>query len=355
MNSPHSFKERGVKKRIASIILIYISLFYLTGCAIHPVTLEKELMIVSEEKEIAIGEKSDPYILQQYGYYDDPVLQDYINRVGQKLVKVCRRRDVAYRFKVLDTDEINAFALPGGYIYITRGILAIMNSEAELAGVLGHEIGHVVGRDSANRISQQSLYQIVALAAMAAPGTRDLAMAGNLLFESVMLGYGREKEYLADTQGVEYMYKAGYDPMQMCEFQRNMSMFAQGPAGYAQYLTTHPDIFDRIHRTRAQAKVAYAMRSAFSKQNDNGEGQTPEPMGLILSDEYKERLDGLAYGSKENIRRIKIYTVKEGDNLESIASKEMGDKRKVKEISFLNGLDVGDQLHAGQKLKVVVY
>ena len=342
-------------KVITSTTLILISLFYLTGCAVHPVTLEKELMIVSEEKEIAIGKKSDPYILQQYGYYDDPPLQDYVNQLGQKLVKVCRRRDIAYHFKVLDTDQINAFALPGGYIYITRGILAIMNSEAELAGVLGHEIGHVVGRDSANRISQQSLYQIVALAAMVAPDTRDLAMAGNLLFESVMLGYGREKEYLADFQGVDYMYKAGYDPMQMCEFQRNMSMFAQGPAGYAQYLTTHPDIFDRIHRTRAQAKVIYAMRSAFSKQNDNGESKTPEPMGLILADEYKERLDGLAYGAKESIRRIKIYTVKEGDTLESIARKEMDDRRKDKEIAYLNGLDVADQLLVGQKLKVVVY
>ena len=342
-------------KVISSTTLILISLFYLTGCAVHPVTLEKELMIISEEKEIAIGKKSDPYILRQYGYYDDPPLQDYVNQLGQKLVKVCRRRDIAYQFKVLDTDQINAFALPGGYIYITRGILAIMNSEAELAGVLGHEIGHVVGRDSANRISQQSLYQIVALAAMVAPDTRDLAMAGNLLFESVMLGYGREKEYLADFQGVDYMYKAGYDPMQMCEFQRNMSMFAQGPAGYAQYLTTHPDIFDRIHRTRAQAKVIYAMRSAFSKQNDNGEDQTPEPMGLILADEYKERLDGLAYGAKESIRRIKIYTVKEGDTLESIAREEMDDRRKDKEIAYLNGLDVADQLLVGQKLKVVVY
>jgi predicted Zn-dependent protease len=348
-----------VRKRIASIILIFISLFYLTGCAVNPVTLEKELMIISEEKEIAIGKRTDPLIIQQMGYYDDPALQDYINQLGQKLAKVCRRRDIAYHFKVLDTDQINAFALPGGYIYVTRGILAIMNSEAELVGVLGHEIGHVVGRDSANRISQQSLYQIVALAAMAAPDTRDLAMAGNLLFNSVMLGYGREKEYLADSQGVEYMYRAGYDPLQMCEFQRNMSRFAQGPAGYAQYLTTHPDIFDRIHRTRAQAKVAYAMRSALSRQDENGEGlqenSAGEFGGLILADEYKERLDGLAYGPKDSIRRIKIYTVKEGDTLESIARKEMDDRKKDKEIAFLNGLDVIDQLHAGQKLKVVVY
>jgi len=141
-------------------MLILVSFLYLAACAVNPVTLEKQLMIISENKEISIGKRSDHVILQQFGYYDDPTLQNYVKRVGQKLVRACRRRDIEYHFKVLDSDDINAFALPGGYIYVTRGILAMINSEAELAGILGHEIGHVVGRDSANRISQQSLYQI---------------------------------------------------------------------------------------------------------------------------------------------------------------------------------------------------
>lgn len=346
-----------MRKIITSITLVLVVLFCLAGCAINPVTLEKEFMIISEEKEISIGKRTDPMIVQQMGYYNDPALQNYINQVGQKLVRVCRRRDIAYYFKILDTDDVNAFALPGGYIYVTRGILAMLDSEAELAGVLGHEIGHVVGRDSANRISQQSLAQIIAIAGMAVPDTRELAMAGNLLFSAVMLGYGREKEFLADSQGVEYMFKAGYDPLQLCKFQRNLSKISQGPAGYAQYLSTHPNIFDRIHRTEAQAKVAYAMQRALSRQNKNNE-DTPEedtqiPRKLILSDEYKSRLDGLAYGPRDRIRRIKIYTVKEGDTLESIAAKEMDDDRKSREIAFLNGLDIGDQLYNGQKLKVI--
>lgn len=346
-----------MRKIITSITLVLVVLFCLAGCAINPVTLEKEFMIISEEKEISIGKRTDPMIVQQMGYYNDPALQNYINQVGQKLVRVCRRRDIAYYFKILDTDDVNAFALPGGYIYVTRGILAMLDSEAELAGVLGHEIGHVVGRDSANRISQQSLAQIIAIAGMAVPDTRELSMAGNLLFSAVMLGYGREKEFLADSQGVEYMFKAGYDPLQLCKFQRNLSKISQGPAGYAQYLSTHPNIFDRIHRTEAQAKVAYAMQRALSRQNKNNE-DTPEedtqiPRKLILSDEYKSRLDGLAYGPRDRIRRIKIYTVKEGDTLESIAAKEMDDDRKAREIAFLNGLDIGDQLYNGQKLKVI--
>ncbi len=346
-----------MRKGITCIILVLIPLFYLIGCAVNPVTLEKELMIISEEKELSIGRKSDPYVLKQFGFYDDPILQEYINQIGQKLARVCRRRNIGYYFKILDAAEVNAFALPGGYIYVTRGILAMMNSEAELAGVLGHEIGHVVGRDSANRISQQSLYQVIALAGMAVPETRDLAMAGNLLFQNVMLGYGREKEYLADVQGVEYMRQAGYDSLQFSTFQRSLAEISQGPTGYAQYLTTHPDIFDRIHRAEAQAKVDFAMEQALAGKNRRGgdsQGETIQRTGgLILADEYKSRLDGLAYGPRDSLRRIKIYTVREGDILESIAVEEMNDIKKAKELAFLNGLEVGAQLYTGQKLKVV--
>ncbi len=346
-----------MKEIIAANTVILIFILCLVGCAVHPVTLKKELMIISEEKELDIGRKSDPYILHQMGYYDDPALQDYVNQIGQKLVKVCRRRDIEYHFKVLDTNDINAFAVPGGYIYVTRGILAVMNSEAELAGVLGHEIGHVVGRDSANQISQQTLFQVAALAGMAAPGARDLAVAGNMLFNSVMLGYGREKEFLADAQGVEYMGKAGYDPSQMAAFQYTLAKIYQGPGGYAQYLSTHPDIFDRINRTNAQAKVQRAMDDALSRLNKGSDGlkeQNIERSGkVILSDEYKARLDGLAYGPRDNIRRIQIYTVKEGDTLQSIAANEMGDNSRIKEIAFLNGLEINDQLYADQKLKLV--
>jgi len=341
-----------VKKIGLRIILIIASLFFFVGCAVHPITLEKEFMIISEEKEISIGKKSDPYVLQQFGYYNDPTLQNYINQVGQRLVKVCPRRDIDYYFKVIDSDDINAFALPGGYIYITRGILAMLNNEAELAGVLGHEIGHVVGRDSANRISQQTWFQIVAIAGMAvSPDTRELAMAGNLLFEAVMLGYGREKEFLADYQGVHYMYKAGYDPLQMCVFQRNLARISQGPAGYGQYLSTHPDIFDRVNRTEAEAKILCAMHNALSKHNKNGKDK--QERGLIRADVYKLHLDGIAYGPRDNIRRIKIYKVKGGDTLKSIAAKEMDDSKKAREIALLNGLYVNTKLCGGQKLKVV--
>lgn len=329
------------------------------ACAVNPVTLEKEFMIISEEKEISIGARSDPVIVQQYGLYDDPALQDYVKEVGQKLVKVCARKNIDYHFKLLDSDDVNAFALPGGYIYLTRGIMALMNSEAEMAGVLGHEIGHVVGRDSANQISQQTWFQIVAIAGMAAsPSTRELAMAGNMLFNAVMLGYGREKEFLADAQGVDYMFKAGYDPRQMVRFLSTLGKMYQGPAGYAQYLTTHPFITDRINRAEAQAKVLTAMDDALAGKESGGTNGSPDvrtqSRRVIRTDEFITRLDGLAYGPRENIRRIKIYTVNEGDTLESIANDVVHGGQTVKEIAFMNGLEPSSRLPAGRKLKLVM-
>jgi predicted Zn-dependent protease len=341
------------------VLMLACALTVVFACAVNPVTLEKEFMIISEEKEISIGERSDPVIVREYGLYDDPALQEYVNEVGQKLVKVCSRKNIAYYFKLLDADDANAFALPGGYIYLTRGILALMNSEAEMAGVLAHEIGHVVGRDSANQISQQTWMQIVALAGIAAsPSTRELAMAGNMLFNAVMLGYGREKEFLADSQGVDYMFRAGYDPLQMARFLGTLGKMYQGPAGYAQYLTTHPYTVDRINRAEAQAKVLTAMDDAFVRRetgSGNGTAALPVKSGRIIrADEFIARLDGLAYGPRDNIRRIKIYTVTEGDTLESIANGVVHGNQTVKEIAFMNGLEPASRLSAGQKLKLVL-
>jgi len=342
--------------RVALIIACMMT--FVAACAVNPVTLEKEFMIISEQKEISIGERSDPVIVQEYGLYDDPGLQNYVDEVGQKLVQVCSRKNIDYHFKLLDTDEANAFALPGGYIYLTRGIMALMNSEAEMAGVLSHEIGHVVGRDSANQISQQTWFQVVAIAGMAAsPSTRELAMAGNMLFNAVMLGYGREKEFLADSQGVEYMFRAGYDPLQMARFLSTLGKIYQGPAGYAQYLTTHPFVTDRINRAEAQAKVLTAMDDAFARRAiGSAGGAVPQSKSgrVIRSDEFISRLDGLAYGSRDSIRRIKIYTVNEGDTLESLANDVVRGGQTVKEIAFMNGLDPAARLSAGQKLKLVL-
>ncbi|MCX5894462.1 MAG: M48 family metalloprotease [Proteobacteria bacterium] len=339
-------------------VWIAVSLLFVSGCMVNPVTLEQQFNVISEDREINIGRQAHPEIIKQFGYYQNPDLQRYVNEIGQKLVTVCKRRDITYHFTVLDTPIENAFAVPGGYIYITRGLLAYLNSEAELAGVLAHEIGHIVGRDSANQISQAMLAQIAALAGAAAgsASSGDAAAATSLLLNSVMLGFGREKEYLADAQGVEYMYKAGYDPMQMASFQRSLSQISQSPIGLQQYNMTHPNIFDRIDQCTARAKVMMAMNTAMSQINnqDSVVDKTQNSSSIqILSEKYKEYLEGLAYGPKENLRHIKIYTTMEGDTLSLIAKKTLGSELKAKELAELNGIPPEMQLVAGSKIKTI--
>jgi predicted Zn-dependent protease len=346
-----------INMQVSKLLLLLVGVFMamLTGCMVNPVTLQSEFNIVSEERELNIGRQAHPEIVKQMGYYQNQELQQYINEVGQKLAAVCKRKDITYHFTVLDTPMENAFAVPGGYLYITRGLLAYLNSEAELAGVLGHEIGHIVGRDSANQISQSMLAQFAVLAGVAAPGGADVAQATGMLLNSVMLGNSREKEYLADTQGIEYMYKAGYDPLEMAMFQRNLSQISQGPSGNLRYTTTHPYIFDRVDRSTSQAKVMVAMDKAMSQINSSSApGVKPQNgKGLILTDKYLEHIDGLAYGPKENLRQIKIYTVMEGETLTSIAKKSLGSKAQVKELCELNGIPPQMQLVAGSKIKII--
>jgi len=128
--------------------LILALLYFPTGCAVNPVTGEHQLMLLSEEDEIRLGLESDSQVTSEYGVYEDFPLTAYLNGMGKKLAKLSHRPGLPYEFKVLDTPVVNAFAVPGGYVYFTRGILANLNSEAELAGVMGHELGHIVNRDA---------------------------------------------------------------------------------------------------------------------------------------------------------------------------------------------------------------
>lgn len=345
---------RSVRGSIRAILPAVI-LLATAGCMVNPVTLEQQFNVISEAKEISIGRTAHPQIVQQFGYYRNEQLQRYIAGIGQHLVSVCRRPDILYHFTVLDTEMENAFAVPGGYIYITRGLLALLNSEAELAGVLGHEIGHTVGRDSAALMSQNMVAQIAVLAgaagAASGPSGGDVAMATSQLFNALMLGFSREREYLADEQSVDYMIRAGYDPMQICCFMRTLSYISQGPTGVQQYLTTHPYIFDRITRVEAKAKVSYAMQSAMDQINSSGAAE--RRTGKILADEYKRMIDGLAYGPRNDLRHIKIYTVVTGDSFEQIARRTLGSAVHGRRLAQLNGMPENAQLIPGAKIKTI--
>jgi predicted Zn-dependent protease len=187
------------------------------GCATNPVTGDSDFTLTSEAEEIQQGRDFHPRIIARYGVYDDPALQRYVDRIGQRLARVSHRAHLDFTFTVLDSPDINAFALPGGYVYITRGIMAYLDSEAELAGVLGHEIGHVTARHSVRQQGGQVASGILSVLIAAVTGS---AAAGDLsqqIGTGMVRGYGREHELEADRLGAEYLHKTGYDPDNMLE------------------------------------------------------------------------------------------------------------------------------------------
>ena len=202
--------------KLATIGILALCLA-LQSCAINPVTGKQDFAIVSESEEIKQGRQYHKSIVDRYGVYDDPQLQQYVNRIGQELAARSHRSHLKFKFTVLDSPEINAFALPGGYIYITRGIMAYLDSEAELAGVLGHEIGHVTARHSVRQQSGQVVSNVLSVLIAATTGQSELGNLSQQLGTGLIRGYGREHELEADKLGAEYLHKTGYDPETMLE------------------------------------------------------------------------------------------------------------------------------------------
>src|SRR5262252_1174371 len=189
------------------------ALLLAAACATNPATGERQLSFMSEEKEIALGQENDAQVRKEMGSYDDRALQEYVTSVGMKLAVNSERANLPWHFTVVDVPAINAFALPGGYIYITRGILPYLDDESQLAGVLGHEIGHVTARHSVSQQSKSTLAQIGIIGgAIFAPGGAQAAEAASTGLGLLFLKYGRDDEAQADQLGVRYSSRAGWDP-----------------------------------------------------------------------------------------------------------------------------------------------
>jgi predicted Zn-dependent protease len=251
------------RTRIAALLLALA----LVDCAQNPVTGNPNLVLMSESQEIAMGRREDTNVRRQYDAYDDAQLQQYVDEIGQRLAKMSHRPGIEYRFLVVDSPEVNAFALPGGYIYITRGILSYLNSEAEVAAVLGHEIGHVTARHSVQQYSAATaanvgvnVLQILVPQARGALGTNTI----NLLGGALLSGYGREHELEADRLGAEYLARTGYDPQAMVKVigvLKNQELFdaevakAEGrqPRAYHGLFATHPDNDTRLQQVVGEA------------------------------------------------------------------------------------------------------
>ena len=277
------------------------------GCAVNPVTGQSNFVMMSEAEEIKLGREANPDIIKQYGgVYDDVALQSYVQHIGQSLAAVSHRSNLAYHFTVVDSPMVNAFALPGGYVYITRGLLAYLNSEAELAAVLGHEIGHVTARHSVRQISAARAAQIgYSIGAIFVPELQTQVAQDlfNTLGGALISGYGREHELEADRLGSEYLARDGYDPQAMIrvikvlknqeEFEKQLAAEeGREPRIYHGVFASHPD-----NDTRLQQVVASADElKSESATHDDREG-------------FLNQIDGLVFGEseREGIIRDKVF------------------------------------------------
>jgi len=191
----------------------------LTSCSRNPVTGKREVMFMSEGQEISMGQSYDPQVVAQYGVYQDAKLQSFIEQKGKAMAAKSHRPNLPYEFKIVDSPVVNAFAVPGGFIYFTRGIMAHFNNEAEFAGVLGHEIGHVTARHSAAQYSKQMLMQGALIGGMIA--SKEVRQFGDIASQGLgllSLKYGRDDESQSDVLGVEYSTAIGYDAVEMADF-----------------------------------------------------------------------------------------------------------------------------------------
>jgi predicted Zn-dependent protease len=272
-------------KRAPWIVLVTLSVLAAIACAVNPVSGKKELMLFSEKQEIAMGQETDQQIRLQFGVYEDKALNDYVDRIGQSMVPNSHRPNLKHHFAVLDTPVVNAFAAPGGFIYVTRGILALMNSEAELAAVLGHEMGHVAARHSMQQLSTQMLAQIgLVVGSIVSKDIRKFAALASIGMQLLFLKFSRSDEYQADALGIRYARQARYSPGEMLRFfsaLENMTVDA-GSHKIPTFLSTHPMTSARI------AKVKELVSS--------------QDVRLAVKQEpYLRQVDGMVYG--ENPRQ----------------------------------------------------
>jgi predicted Zn-dependent protease len=252
------------------------------ACATNPATGRRQLILMSEAQEIAMGQEADEEAVAAYGLYPDPKIQAYVDELGKRLAARTERPGLPWSFKVVDDPAVNAFALPGGFIYVTRGIMAHLRSEAELVAVIGHEIGHVTGRHSASQMSKQTLAMGGLVVGMAVKPELQrfsgLAQQGlGLLF----LKFGRDDENEADELGLRYMTREDYDPREMLEVFAVLDGVTRAEGGGARmpdWLSTHPSPGNRL--ARIEGRIASTGASG----------------SVVNRTEYLRRLDGMVFG-----------------------------------------------------------
>jgi predicted Zn-dependent protease len=270
-------EQRSRWTRVAALSLVLIA-----ACTMNPATGERQLTLMSEAQEIQIGAQTHPEVLASFGAYDDPTWQAYIQELGSKIAASSERPELDWKFTVLDDPVVNAMALPGGFVYVNRGILAYFNSEAELASVLGHEIGHVTARHSMEQMSRAQLAQLgLGVAAVASEDFRQYAGLATQGLGILFLKFGRDDENQADTLGLRYMSGVGYDPSEMPKVFATLDRVSQSQSLSAtpEWLSTHPNPGNRIANIDARIQRM----------------PPEERYGTVGREAYLERLTGLVF------------------------------------------------------------
>jgi predicted Zn-dependent protease len=280
-------KSRSLLPCFQGLACCLLLLTLVSGCAVNPVTGETQLMLISEQDEARIGYQTEQSVKEQYGAYPSSRLQEYIESIGMPMARSSHRPDLDWSFEVMDSPVVNAFAAPGGYVFITRGMLAAINDEAELAGVLGHEIGHVTARHSATQYSNQVLANLGVELGKTVAG--DLGgMIGPMLETGtglLFLKFSRDDERQSDTIGVEYSTRAGYDARRTANFfatLQRMQTLDENGGRLPEWFSTHPNPVDREASVRRQAI--------------DWQARLPQKNFRVDRDRYLDQIDGLVYG-----------------------------------------------------------
>lgn len=264
-------------------LILVVALACFVSCSRNPVTGKRQIILMSKEQEIAMGQQSHPSIVSSMGLYDDKKLSDFINEKGKAMARISHRPDLPYQFYIVDSPVVNAFAVPGGYVYFTRGIMAHFNNEAEFAGVLGHEIGHITAQHSARQQTTQLISTVGLIGgAIFVPQVGQNIEGAQQALQTALLGYSRAHESESDGLGVEYSSKIGYDANQMANFFGTMKRITDNSGqSIPEFLSTHPDPGNRLNKVREMAKD-YQGKNPGNYQVDR--------------ESYLRMIDGILYG-----------------------------------------------------------
>ncbi len=331
-------------KNIYSGLIITVAVA-LAGCSANPVTGKKDFSLISKDQEVAMGAQGHRDVLKKMKRYNNPGLQSYVNGIGQSLARQSHRNNIKYTFTVLEDPNVNAFALPGGFIYITTGLMAYLNSEGELAGVLGHEIGHVTARHG---VKQQSAGMagaiLIDILSKKSGGSNSKSL--NQLGTALIRGYGRDHELQADRLGAEYLARVGYHPQNMIdvvsvlkaqeEFDKYQARKeGRKPRAYHGVFASHPS---NDHRLQEVIGAAKKIKTAGTRSANH--------------DGYLKRINGMKYRiDKRNRGRIIVGRAKtRGLTYAKLARRsKVGEQR----LRLLNGMFPKGQPVHGRLVKIV--